>query len=257
MSNWVTPPSAPETTREPAPARTLGSRSCTAASRRPAAGLGGRARRGAGLRTSATATSRPAAAISMNGTVPDEPPASRPPSDGPTIVPVAEQTIAGPIRRAPPSSASQAAPAVHSIPKESPYTARPASSVPRDPPQPSRQPRTSSHADARVIRRAPQRFAATPAGAETMSMASAGSASTNAEADALRPNATEIRGISGTIAVCPSPDTKNRPSTSRTVPAAERAGRRGISRRGRGLDVIASRRYDHFNALLHDDFVLV
>jgi hypothetical protein len=186
MSSWVTPPSPPETTSEPAPARTLGSRSCRAAPRRHAAGLGGRARRPAGVRASAAATSRPAAAISMNGTVPDEPPASRPPSEGPTIVPAAEQTIAGPTRRAPPSSVSHAAPAVHSIPNESPYTARPASSAPRVPPQPSRQPSTSSHAETMVTRRAPQRSASSPAGAETMSMASAGSASTNAEADALR-----------------------------------------------------------------------
>jgi hypothetical protein len=73
---------------------------------------------------------------------------------GPIIVPTDEQMIAGPTRRGLPSSASQAAPAVHRSPNDTPYTARPASSAAQESPHPIRQPSTSRTPEASVIRHA-------------------------------------------------------------------------------------------------------
>jgi len=199
-------------------------------------------------------TAAAATAISANGTAPEAPVASSPARLGPTMVPTDETTTAGPTRRGPPSSASQAAPAVHSIPNDTPYTARPASSAPNEPPHSSMHPATSSTPETSVTRRAPKRSASIPTGIETASVAIAGSASTNADADASRPNAADIRGSSGTIAVWLSPETKNRMSTSSVVATAAPARRRRTRAGMKDVDAIAQTRYDRNCLALHDGF---
>jgi hypothetical protein len=180
--------------------------------------------------------------------------ASSPASVGPTMVPTDETTTAGPTRRGPPSSASQAAPAVHSIPKDTPYTARPASSAAKEPPHASRHPATSSTPEAIVTRRAPNRSESIPTGIATASVAIAGSASTNADAEASRPNLADIRGSSGTIAVWLSPETKNRTSMSRVVPTAAPGSRRRTCVGMNDVDGIVETRYDQNWQVLHDGF---
>jgi hypothetical protein len=109
-----------------------------------------------------------------------------PPSAGPTIVPTEEKMIAGPTRRPPPIWASHAAPAVQSIPNDRPYTERPTRSAVSEPRVPTAQARTSMAPEAIVTRRAPSRSERMPAGIETASITSAGSARTSAEPEAER-----------------------------------------------------------------------
>jgi hypothetical protein len=124
----------------------------------------------------------------------------------------------------------------------------------KEPPHPIRHPSTSSAPETIVIRRAPNRSASIPAGIETMSVASAGSESTNAEVDALNPNTAAIRGSNGTIAVWLSPETKNRASTS-SAAATAAPGRRLRARSGmKRVDAIGQRRYDRNHTALHDCF---
>jgi hypothetical protein len=62
-----------------------------------------------------------------------------------------------------------------------------------------------------VHRRAPMRSASTPAGTETASVASPGSASSRPVSEGLSPYCEDRRGSSGTIAAWATPQTRNRP----------------------------------------------
>ncbi len=127
---------------------------------------------------------------------------------------------------------------------------------------------TSSTPEAIATRRAPNRSASIPAGIETATVASAGSESTNADADALRPNSLAIRGSRGTIAVWLRPETKNSASTmsaTAAVPLDRRRARAGIREVDGigsggddltigGVDGVGQTRYDRKRRVLHDGF---
>src|SRR6202021_1476371 len=129
-----------------------------------------------------TITPAAAIAISRNGSPVAPAPATRPPTAGPTIMPTEPQVTDGHTREPPgsvSSSANHAAPVVHTTPYATPNSSRPTSSNDSDGAASARHDTHSTTPASRVHRRAPSRSAAIPAGTETASVASPGSASNN------------------------------------------------------------------------------
>ena len=195
IRSWLTPDTAPETTSPPAAAATPGRRISAISERievRGASGAGSPARFAGGLpepSASGTTTSAATAAINRNGTAMPARCARIPPTAGPTITPTEEQVTDGPSR--PPlvpvsTSESHAMPVVHTTPNATPKTIRPLTSSTSDGAACSRHAEHSSAPAASVARRAPNRSATSPAGTETASVASPGSASSSAVSDGVR-----------------------------------------------------------------------
>ena len=193
-------------------------------------------------------TTPAATATTTDGRAVPAPPASRPPSVGPTIVPADEQTTAIPTRPpSPPSCVSQAAPPLHSIPKPRPTASRPASSTASIGSACAAQPTAISTPAPSVTRCAPTRSASTPAGIDAASIARPGSASTSAVSELDSPSAAASRGSSGTIAVEASPETKNRAQTTRASESGDplpRRGRRRPVRSARSVSGVVSIHHD-------------
>jgi hypothetical protein len=113
-----------------------------------------------------------------------------PPTAGPAITPTEEYVIAGP-SRAPlvlvSSADSHASPAVQTTPKAIPKPILPATSSVSDGAAWAMHETASSTPAPSVIRCAPSRSAAIPAGSETANIASPGSASSSAVWEAVSP----------------------------------------------------------------------